>query len=91
MRARKAASGPKRGMARGARHVDQLGRRINAEANSFQSDCLSVYDGSVCIGFLIKRGRAGVEAFDADGRRSLGLYPDMKSAADAVSQHGGRA
>jgi hypothetical protein len=30
------------------------------------------------------RGKAGVEAFDADDR-SLGVFPDMKTAAAAVS------
>lgn len=39
---------------------------------------------TVCIGHPFLRGRSGVEAFDQD-TRSLGLYPDMKSAADAVS------
>ena len=27
--------------------------------------CLSVYDGARCVGFLMPRGKAGVEAFDA--------------------------
>ena len=45
---------------------------------------LSVYDGSRCIGFMMPRGRQGVEAFDADDR-SLGFFADQKSAADAIS------
>lgn len=44
-----------------------------------------VYDGQqVCIGFTVSRGKAGVEAFDIDNR-SLGIFPDQKSAAAAVS------
>jgi hypothetical protein len=40
---------------------------------------LSVYDGSRCIGFIMPRGKSGVEAFDGD-TRSLGVFPDQKSA-----------
>jgi hypothetical protein len=46
---------------------------------------LAVYSGQVCLGHILPRGRSGVEAFDADDR-SLGIFPDQKSAADAVSQ-----
>jgi hypothetical protein len=41
-----------------------------------------VYDGRRCLGFLMSRGKAGVEAFDA-ADRSLGIFPDQKSAASA--------
>jgi hypothetical protein len=50
---------------------------------------LSVYVGAQCIGFLLSRGRQGVEAFDAE-TRSLGLFPDQKRAAAAVSRAGDR-
>jgi hypothetical protein len=45
---------------------------------------LSVYDGTRCIGHLMLRGQQGVEAFDSDDR-SIGLFPDVRAAADAVS------
>ena len=45
---------------------------------------LSVYAGQRCLGFLLSR-RDGVEAFDIDDR-SLGIFPDQKSAADAISK-----
>jgi hypothetical protein len=51
---------------------------------------LSVYvpgaDGrsTRCMGFIMSRGKAGFEAFDANDR-SLGLYPNQKGAADALS------
>jgi hypothetical protein len=45
---------------------------------------VAVYDGQICLGFLLPRGKTGVQAFDADDR-SLGTFPDQKSAADAVS------
>ena len=48
---------------------------------------LSVYVGQLCIGFVMPRGRAGVEAFDANAR-SLGIFLDQRSAADAVSEQG---
>ena len=44
----------------------------------------TVYDGQTCIGFLLKRANS-VEAFDAD-EHSLGIFPDIKTAADAVSR-----
>lgn len=46
---------------------------------------LSVYVGQLCIGFVMLRGPAGAEAFDAD-EQSLGIFPDQRSAADAVSK-----
>jgi hypothetical protein len=51
---------------------------------------LSVYSGRTCIGFLLPRGRQGAEAFDANNV-SLGLYSDLRSAADAVSAAAGLA
>jgi hypothetical protein len=45
------SSGPQRGGSeRGARRGDRLGQRIGAEATSTQSTCLSVLNGSRCIG-----------------------------------------
>jgi hypothetical protein len=34
---------------------------------------------------MIKRGKLGIEAFDAEDR-SLGIFPNMDSAADAISK-----
>jgi hypothetical protein len=45
---------------------------------------LAVYDGRTCIGHLLLRGKVGVEALDVNDR-SLGLFPDTKTAASAVS------
>jgi hypothetical protein len=59
-------------------------KRRDATSPHTTLSTLSVYDGRCHIGFLLLRGRAGVEAFDADDR-SLGLFPDMKTAADAIS------
>jgi hypothetical protein len=50
----------------------------------------SVHVGTTCIGFLYSRGRQGAEAFDAD-TRSLGIYPTLKEAADAVGRAAGGA
>jgi hypothetical protein len=47
---------------------------------------LSVYDGRACVGFLLNRGRSGVEAFTAD-ERSLGLYPTQDAGAAALWRH----
>jgi hypothetical protein len=45
---------------------------------------LSVYSGRQLLGFLLPRGKQGVEAFDA-ADNSLGIFPDQKTAADAIS------
>jgi hypothetical protein len=87
VRSVKAGSGPKRGKARGARRVDRLGQQIGAEANPRKPELQAVYDGRTRIGFIVNRGRAGFEAFDA-GERSLGVFPDLRRAADAVSAAG---
>jgi hypothetical protein len=49
---------------------------------------LSVYDGRRYLGAIIARSKTGHEAFDADGT-SLGLYPNQKAAADALSRAAG--
>jgi hypothetical protein len=41
---------------------------------------LSVYDGRECIGFILRRGGGGAEAFTADDR-SVGLFKDDQDAA----------
>jgi len=44
---------------------------------------LAVYDGPNCIGFVLRRGPAGVEAFDA-ADSSLGLFESEAAAASAL-------
>jgi len=51
---------------------------------------LAVCDGRDCIGFLLKRGGGSVEAFTAD-EHSLGTFPDLKTAANALSEREGAA
>jgi hypothetical protein len=43
---------------------------------------LSIYDGRTCVGFILKRGKAGVEALDANCT-SLGLFATEPAAVDA--------
>jgi hypothetical protein len=45
----------------------------------------AVYSGRVCLGRIVCRGKLGFEAFDAD-ERSLGIFPNLKRAADAVER-----
>jgi hypothetical protein len=47
----------------------------------------SIYNGRRCIGFLLLRGRRGVEALDSN-TTSLGLFPTQKAAADAIFARG---
>jgi hypothetical protein len=68
------------------RRVGQRGSKTT-DTDS-RSALQSVYDGQRCIGFLV-RGRSGIEAYDA-AERSLGTYPNLKNAADAVSDAAGR-
>jgi hypothetical protein len=53
---------------------------------------VSVYDGRVYVGHLIRRGPAGTEAFDIN-EHSLGLFENDDTAATAVWRHarGGQA
>jgi hypothetical protein len=68
--------------------IDQPFRKRDAKASARREinslACLSVFDGQKCLGFLLPRGRQGVEAYDVNNV-SLGIYRDQKSAADAVS------
>jgi hypothetical protein len=45
---------------------------------------VSVYSGRELRGYILNRGVLGFESFDA-AERSLGIFPDMQAAADAVS------
>ena len=89
MRRLKARSPATAEAGREAHAAFQTGKLKRREVTSPQT-ALSVYDGRCHIGFLLLRGKAGVEAFDADNR-SLGLFSNMKTAADAVSDACGRA
>jgi hypothetical protein len=77
------ASGPKRGKAQGTRRADQLGRQIGADATSTKSSLQSVYAGRACIGHILNRGKCGFEAYDAYDI-SLGIFPDQRTAANAL-------
>ena len=44
---------------------------------------VSVTSGRDCCGHILCRGKLGFEAFDRDDV-SLGIYPDMPSAANAI-------
>jgi hypothetical protein len=46
---------------------------------------LAVFDGQRCLGHILSRGRQGYEAFDRDDR-SLGIFPNQQTAADAISE-----
>jgi hypothetical protein len=49
----------------------------------FKPTLRSIYVGRRCVGFMLDRGKVGVEAFDTN-ENSLGVFPDKKSAADAI-------
>jgi hypothetical protein len=48
----------------------------------------SVLINNRCVGYLISRGRDGLEAFDADDR-SLGKFEQERDAVAAVMQQAG--
>jgi hypothetical protein len=48
------------------------------------SPMMTIYSGQKCIGFLLRRGREGVEAFTAD-EISIGKFASVKEATSAVS------
>jgi hypothetical protein len=45
-----------------------------------------VFHERACVGFLLNRGRDGVEAFNTDDR-SLGTFADEQAAAVAIFTH----
>jgi hypothetical protein len=45
---------------------------------------LSLYEGQRCVGFVLRRGKLGHEAFTAD-ERSLGLFKTQNETAAAIS------
>jgi hypothetical protein len=61
----------------------------SAKTKPLSRGMLAIYDDKKCIGHLLIRHRAGVEAFDSDDH-SLGVYPDIDAAADAVSAKAAR-
>jgi hypothetical protein len=48
-----------------------------------------IYSGRQCVGFILKRGHTGYEAFDSD-EQSLGTFATQREAADVVSERGPR-
>jgi hypothetical protein len=61
------------------------GSKINTNATPDPLAMQVIYAGTMCLGFVYSRGKFGFEAFDAS-THSLGLFPDRKSAADAIAK-----
>jgi hypothetical protein len=66
--------------------------RRDADALTVESVTTAVIDHGRCVGFLLARGPAGIEAFDKH-EQSLGLFPNEYAAVAAVwrqahGQHG---
>jgi hypothetical protein len=66
------------------REIPEPLRSRNSLPQKSAAPMLSIYDGQRCIGFILKRGKAGVEAFDANCT-SLGVFATEPAAADAVT------
>ena len=49
---------------------------------------VSIYDGQVCIGFVIERGLRGYESFDA-AEKSLGTFASKDAAINKLISNGG--
>jgi len=45
---------------------------------------LAVYSGRQCVGHLMRRGRAGIEAYNVGGA-SLGMFGSMHAAVMALA------
>ena len=59
------------------------GRRPQRAAHAGEPPLVAVYGGRACLGYVLGRGKAGFEAFDADNR-SLGIFPSQREAAAAI-------
>jgi hypothetical protein len=54
--------------------IKKTGAHIMSRSHTEQrTPMLSIYDGQICIGWVLERGRSGFEAFTA-GERSLGVF-----------------
>ena len=49
---------------------------------------VSVYDGQRCLGWVIERGGAGFESFDA-AEKSLGVFTTKDAAINKLTSNGG--
>jgi hypothetical protein len=56
---------------------------VEIRQNGQQGKFVCIYHEQACVGFLLARGPAGVEAFD-DGERSLGVFADEHAAIRAI-------
>jgi hypothetical protein len=83
VRFRKAARPATAETVNGPRTSEHAAEPLEGDATQNQPALQSVYDGRERVGHLLLRGKQGVEAFDAN-EVSLGIYPDLKTAADAV-------
>jgi len=87
MARRHGVSRPQRVDAAGTRTTDALGKSPSSSQSSDKNPApklVSVYSGQTLLGFVLSRGRDGFESFDAK-ERSIGVFPDMQQAADAIS------
>jgi hypothetical protein len=50
------------------------------------SPLILVFSGNRCLGFLLRRNRMGVEAFDVNDQ-SLGLFTSERDAIAALMSH----
>jgi hypothetical protein len=60
-----------------------LAAKISADAIPDPFVMQAIHFGEQCLGFIYSRGRFGYEGFDRD-TKSIGIFPDQKSAAEAV-------
>jgi len=51
----------------------------------FMNNMAWIADDGHCVGFIIRRGKTGFEAFTSD-EKSLGVFPTKPAAARAVFQ-----
>ena len=58
---------------------------IRIQLSLLASPVQSVYNGQVCLGHIVSRGKCGFEAYDTDDI-SLGIFPDQQTAAAAISR-----
>ncbi len=61
----------------------------NPSGPSAQAGFLAVYDEQICLGYLLSRGKQGIEAFDCDDRL-LGIFATQRDAANALELIAGK-
>jgi hypothetical protein len=68
--------------------IKKTGAHIMSRSHTEQrTPMLSIYDGQICIGWVLERGFRGYDAFDV-GEQSLGVFATRDAAINKLKDNG---